>query len=278
MVVRSNPRGSSGYGRDFSFALYQGDGEKDYRDVLAGVDHAIELGYSDPDRLGVGGYSYGGILTNYIITQTDRFKGAVSGAGTGLSLANYGHDMYQRWWESEFGLPWETRELWEGHLSLRPYSKCLDPHVVRLRRKGLERTRPKFRTTLPGPSPPRDYYAARCLSGRTPRRVDDAASEGFPGTPVGLVRPVREGRESERGGLSSGAAWQKRARASDGSRILYNCGLVLPGYSLVCTHARTQEDRIQEQSLHPWIPAAMRWIRGKENHLSAAIALNCCKG
>ncbi len=114
VVVRSNPRGSSGYGRDFSFALYHGDGEKDSPDVLAGVDHAIELGYSDPDRLGVGGYSYGGILTNYIITQTDRFKGAVSGAGTGLALANYGHDMYQRWWESESGLPWETREFWDG--------------------------------------------------------------------------------------------------------------------------------------------------------------------
>ena len=113
VVVRSNPRGSSGYGQDFCFALYQGDGEKDYRDVLAAVDRAIELGYSDPDRLGVGGYSYGGILTNYIITQTDRFKGAVSGAGSGLSLANYGHDMYQRWWEAEFGLPWETRELWD---------------------------------------------------------------------------------------------------------------------------------------------------------------------
>jgi dipeptidyl aminopeptidase/acylaminoacyl peptidase len=114
VVVRTNPRGSSGYGRDFCFALYQGDGEKDYRDVLAGVDHAIELGYSDPDRLGVGGYSYGGILTNWIITQTDRFKGAVSGAGTGLALANYGHDMYQRWWEIEFGLPWESRELWDS--------------------------------------------------------------------------------------------------------------------------------------------------------------------
>jgi len=114
VVVRSNPRGSSGYGRDFCFALYQGDGEKDSPDVLAAVDHAIELGYADPDRLGVGGYSYGGILTNHIITQTDRFKGAVSGAGTGLDLANYGHDMYQRWWESESGLPWETREFWDG--------------------------------------------------------------------------------------------------------------------------------------------------------------------
>jgi len=114
VVVRSNPRGSSGYGRDFCFALYHADGERDSPDVLAAVDHAIELGYADPDRLGVGGYSYGGILTNYIITQTDRFKGAVSGAGTGLALANYGHDMYQRWWESESGLPWETREFWDG--------------------------------------------------------------------------------------------------------------------------------------------------------------------
>jgi len=93
VVVRANPRGSSGYGWDFCFGLYQGWGEKDYRDVLAAVDRAIELGYADPERLGVGGYSYGGILTNYIITQTDRFKGAVSGAGSALYIASYGHDM-----------------------------------------------------------------------------------------------------------------------------------------------------------------------------------------
>jgi len=112
VVVRSNPRGSSGYGRDFCVALYQGWGEKDYRDVLAAVDHAVELGYADPNRLGVGGYSYGGILTNYIITQTDRFQGAVSGAGSGLYTAMYGHDMYQRWYEADLGLPWENPELY----------------------------------------------------------------------------------------------------------------------------------------------------------------------
>jgi dipeptidyl aminopeptidase/acylaminoacyl peptidase len=127
VVVRSNPRGSSGYGRAFSFALYQSDGEMDYSDVMAGVDRAIDLGYSDPDRLGVGGYSYGGILTNYIITQTDRFKGAVSGAGTGLALANYGHDMYQRWWELEYGLPWETREFWEGTSAFDHIEKVSTP-------------------------------------------------------------------------------------------------------------------------------------------------------
>ena len=113
VVIRTNPRGSSGYGQAFTMGLYQGWGEKDYQDVLAGVDHVIELGYADPDRLGMGGYSYGGILTNYLLGQTDRFKAAASGAGSGHYLASYGHDIYRLWYETELGLPWESRELWE---------------------------------------------------------------------------------------------------------------------------------------------------------------------
>lgn len=112
IVVRSNPRGSSGYGQAFCHALFQGWGEKDYRDVLAAVDKAVELGYADPDRLGLGGFSYGGLLTNYLITQTSRFKGAVSGAGSGLYTAMYGHDIYQNWYEVDLGLPWENPELY----------------------------------------------------------------------------------------------------------------------------------------------------------------------
>ena len=112
-VVRTNPRGSSGYGEAFSSALWQGWGEKDYRDVIAGIDHAIALGLVDSDRLGVGGYSYGGILTNYILGHSNRFKAAVSGAGSGHYLASYGHDEYRYWYESELGLPWEDRSLWE---------------------------------------------------------------------------------------------------------------------------------------------------------------------
>ena len=119
VVIRTNPRGSSGYGQDFTLGLYQGWGEKDYQDVLAGVDRAIELGYADPDRLGMGGYSYGGILTNYLLGKTDRFKAAVSGAGSGHYLASYGHDIYRLWYETELGLPWENRELWE---SLSPFN------------------------------------------------------------------------------------------------------------------------------------------------------------
>ncbi|MDP3357851.1 MAG: S9 family peptidase [Lutibacter sp.] len=108
-----NPRGSSGYGQPFSEALFADWGNKDYQDVMAGVDYVIAQGYADPNRLGVGGWSYGGILTNYVITKTNRFKGAVSGASESLYRANYGHDHYQLTWELELGLPWENAELWE---------------------------------------------------------------------------------------------------------------------------------------------------------------------
>ena len=113
VVVTVNPRGSSGYGQEFSKAIWADWGNKDYQDVMAGVDYAIEQGYADPDRLGVGGWSYGGILTNYVITKTDRFEAAITGASEVLYIANYGHDHYQRQWEAELGLPWESRENWE---------------------------------------------------------------------------------------------------------------------------------------------------------------------
>ncbi|MBK8809972.1 MAG: S9 family peptidase [Acidobacteria bacterium] len=120
VVIQTNPRGSSGYGQAFSFALFADWGNLDFQDVMAGVDHSISKGYTDPDRLGVCGWSYGGILTNYVITQTTRFKGAVSGASEALYRANYGHDHYQMWWETEFGLPWANAEAWER---ISPFNK-----------------------------------------------------------------------------------------------------------------------------------------------------------
>lgn len=113
VAVTVNPRGSSGYGQGFSRAIWADWGNKDFDDVMAGVDYAIEQGFADPDRLGVGGWSYGGILTNYVITKTDRFKAAITGASEVFYRANYGHDHYQRQWEAELGLPWETAELWD---------------------------------------------------------------------------------------------------------------------------------------------------------------------
>ncbi|HSK77216.1 MAG TPA: S9 family peptidase [Thermoanaerobaculia bacterium] len=111
-VVGANPRGSSGYGRDFSYALWADWGNKDFEDVMAAVDEAVRMGVADPDRLGVGGWSYGGILTNYVITKTGRFKAAISGASEVNYLSNYGTDHYQREWEGELGLPWKETERW----------------------------------------------------------------------------------------------------------------------------------------------------------------------
>jgi len=113
LVLITNPRGSSGYGNDFSMALWQKWGIPDFQDVMAGVDHVVQRGWADPDRLGVGGWSYGGILTNYVITKSTRFKGAVSGASMGLLVANFGVDHYQLGNEREWGTPWENREMWE---------------------------------------------------------------------------------------------------------------------------------------------------------------------
>jgi dipeptidyl aminopeptidase/acylaminoacyl peptidase len=81
VVLRPNPRGSSGYGRDFRHANVGDWGGGDYRDIMAGVDRLIELGVADADRMGVMGWSYGGYMTSWTITQTQRFRCASVGAG-----------------------------------------------------------------------------------------------------------------------------------------------------------------------------------------------------
>jgi dipeptidyl aminopeptidase/acylaminoacyl peptidase len=80
-VLRPNPRGSSGYGKKFRYANYGDWGGGDYRDVMAGVDRVVELGIADENRLGIMGWSYGGFMTSWTITQTQRFKAASVGAG-----------------------------------------------------------------------------------------------------------------------------------------------------------------------------------------------------
>ena len=112
VVVACNPRGSSGRGEKFSTAIYADWGNKDAQDVLAAVDYVVAQGLADPARLGVGGWSYGGMLTNYVIAQDSRFKAAVSGAGISNILAGYGTDEYIREYEFELGAPWRNLDIW----------------------------------------------------------------------------------------------------------------------------------------------------------------------
>ncbi|HZF46330.1 MAG TPA: S9 family peptidase [Sphingomonadaceae bacterium] len=112
LVLKINPRGSSGRGFDFSRAIYADWGNLDVQDISAGITYAIDQGIADPERIGVGGWSYGGILADYMIARDKRIGAAVSGAGVANALATFGVDMYAREYMLELGAPWENFETW----------------------------------------------------------------------------------------------------------------------------------------------------------------------
>jgi dipeptidyl aminopeptidase/acylaminoacyl peptidase len=113
-VLAVNYRGSNGRGAAFQKAIYADWGNKEVVDLLGAVDQAVAAGIADPDRLAIGGWSYGGILTDYTIATTPRFKAAVSGAGSALQLSMYGVDQYTVQYDLELGYPWtaEGQERW----------------------------------------------------------------------------------------------------------------------------------------------------------------------
>jgi dipeptidyl aminopeptidase/acylaminoacyl peptidase len=112
MVLAVNYRGGSGRGSAFQKAIFADWGNREVQDLLGAVDQAVRMGLADPDRLGIGGWSYGGILTNYVIATDSRFKAAVSGASSSLQLTMYGTDEYVLQYESELGPPWKSPDLW----------------------------------------------------------------------------------------------------------------------------------------------------------------------
>lgn len=116
-VLAVNYRGSSGRGQKFSRAIFADWGNYEVQDLLAGVDHVIKMGVADPDRLGVGGWSYGGILTDYLIATDNRFKAATSGAGTAFTVAFYGTDQYIIQYDYEIGPPWNPK-AWETYVKI----------------------------------------------------------------------------------------------------------------------------------------------------------------
>jgi dipeptidyl aminopeptidase/acylaminoacyl peptidase len=126
VVVAPNYRGSSGRGWEFSKAIEADWGNLEVQDVIAAVDHVVAQGIADPERLGIGGWSYGGMTTNYTIARDARFKAAVSGAGVSNAIAAYGTDQYIRQYENELGLPWKD---------LAPYLRVSYPffHADRIR-------------------------------------------------------------------------------------------------------------------------------------------------
>jgi dipeptidyl aminopeptidase/acylaminoacyl peptidase len=110
LVVQPNYRGSSGRGADFSRAVHV-TWAAGVQDIHAVVDHLVAEGLADPKRLGIGGWSFGGINTNYAIATDTRFGAAVSGAGHSNLITGYGTDQYIHDYEGEVGYPWVEEDL-----------------------------------------------------------------------------------------------------------------------------------------------------------------------
>jgi dipeptidyl aminopeptidase/acylaminoacyl peptidase len=132
LVFEPNYRGSIGYGDEFALGIIPHIVSRPGKDILEGVDALVKDGIADPDHLTLGGYSYGGYMTNWLITQTTRFKAAVSGAGAVEHVANWGND------DTSFddayflgGLPWQAERNWNAEAAIWPFDKVRTPtHVV----------------------------------------------------------------------------------------------------------------------------------------------------
>lgn len=111
-VAAVNYRGSSGRGKEYTKTIYADWGNKEVKDIIAIANQLIADGVADANKLGIGGWSYGGILSNYTIATDTRFKAAVSGAGSSFQLSLYGSDQYITQYEEELGKPWKNPKKW----------------------------------------------------------------------------------------------------------------------------------------------------------------------
>jgi dipeptidyl aminopeptidase/acylaminoacyl peptidase/imidazolonepropionase-like amidohydrolase len=130
-VLRCNPRGSAGYGKDFRYANYKDWGGGDYRDLMAAVDEMIRLGVAAPDRLGVMGWSYGGYLSSWIITQTKRFRAASVGAGVTNLMSLTGTTDLRGILPDYFGAePWDAFETYRKHSPMSHMKGVTTPTLI----------------------------------------------------------------------------------------------------------------------------------------------------
>jgi len=130
-VLMPNPRGSYGQGEEFTRANVKDFGAGDLRDILAGVDAAIKKYPVDPARLGVTGWSYGGYVTMWTVTQTNRFRGAVAGAGVGNWQSYYGQNLIDQWMIPFFGASvYDDPAVYENSSPIHYIKKVKTPTLV----------------------------------------------------------------------------------------------------------------------------------------------------
>ncbi len=130
-ILRPNPRGSSGYGTEFRRANFKDWGGADYQDLMKGVDKVIEMGVADVDKLGVMGWSYGGFMTSWIVTQTKRFKAASAGAPvTNLMSFNGTADIPNFVPDYFGGQSWDDIEMYKKHSAMFNVKGVTTPTII----------------------------------------------------------------------------------------------------------------------------------------------------
>jgi len=130
-VLQGNPRGSSGRTLEFGAANLKDWGGKDFQDLMKGVDHVVAMGVADPERLAVMGGSYGGFMTFWTVTQTDRFKAAVGHAGITDWFAFYGQTDIPYLLQFGFGgTPWETAKAYDKYSAIRYAQNVKTPLLI----------------------------------------------------------------------------------------------------------------------------------------------------
>lgn len=130
-VLRPNPRGSTGYGAATRQAVVQDWGGRDFEDLMSGVEHVIGIGVADPERLAVMGWSYGGYMTAWIITQTARFKAAAVGAGITNHISMYGtHDIPSVYEDYFGGAPWDSKLVYLKSSPIEYVSRVKTPTLI----------------------------------------------------------------------------------------------------------------------------------------------------
>ena len=130
-ILRSNIRGSSGYGKKFRFANYNDWGGKDYEDLMAGVDLVIAMGVADPDRMAVMGWSYGGYMTSWVLTLTKRFKAAAVGAGVTNLWSFTGTADIPSFLPDYFsGEPWDNFAAYQKHSPMSHVRGAATPTLI----------------------------------------------------------------------------------------------------------------------------------------------------
>jgi dipeptidyl aminopeptidase/acylaminoacyl peptidase len=132
VVLQPNIRGSTGYGHDFLVMNRNDWGGGDFKDVMAGVDYLIEQGIADPNRLGIGGWSYGGYMAAWAVTQTDRFQASVSGAPMTDLASEYGTESasinsYDTWY---LGTPYENADIFAQHSPVTYVKNARTPTLI----------------------------------------------------------------------------------------------------------------------------------------------------